>query len=80
MTLRGAVEKYLAAGGGYGRGVALAAFGLGRADTEAMFSAFDEDYHFSRFFHFSNGAGESYSINGFPQTHVAIDAEIQEIL
>jgi hypothetical protein len=41
---------------------------------------YDEDYHISRFFHFRNEAGESYTINEFPQTHVTIDAEIQSIL
>lgn len=67
-------------GGGYGRPVALGAFGLARVETERLFGDLDEDYHISRFFHFSHEAGESFSINGFPQTHVAIDPEIQEIL
>jgi hypothetical protein len=30
--------------------------------------------------HFANAAGASYSINGFPQTHVSIDKAIEEIL
>ena len=80
MRLRETVEKYLQIGGGYGRAVALAAFGLPRAEAEKLFGAWDDDYHISRFFHFSREAGESFSINGFPHTHVAIDAEIQEIL
>ncbi|MFZ0738998.1 MAG: hypothetical protein WCA98_08025 [Candidatus Acidiferrales bacterium] len=80
MRLREAVEKYLAIAGGYGRAIALGAFGLSRPDTESLFSAFDEDYHISRFFHFSNEAGDRYSINGFPQTHVSIDADIQGTL
>jgi hypothetical protein len=73
------VERYLQLGGGYGRPVELAAFGLARAEAEKLFGDWDEDYHISRFFHFSREAGESFSINGFPQTHVAIDAEIREI-
>jgi hypothetical protein len=40
----------------------------------------DEDYHISRFFHFSKAAGQSFQISGFAQTHISIDAEIQEIL
>ena len=80
MPLGEMVEKYLQLGGGYGRPVALAAFGLPRAEVEKLFDVLDEDYHISRFFHFSCELGESFDINGFLQTHVKIDAEIQEIL
>jgi hypothetical protein len=80
MGLREMVEKYLRLGGGYGRPVALAAFELPRAEAEKLFGSLDEDYHISRFFHFSLEAGETFSINGFPQTHVLIDANIQETL
>ncbi len=80
MRLREMVEKYLQLGGGYGRPVALAAFGLEPAEAERLFGDLDEDYHISRFFHFSRETGESFSINGFPQTHVTIDGEIQETL
>jgi hypothetical protein len=45
-----------------------------------LFSIFDEDYHISRFFHFSQTNGEKYSINGEAATHVAIDPEIASIL
>ncbi len=81
MQLRVVVEKYLAAGGGYGRPVRLADFGCSAAEIERVFGAFDEDYHISRFFHFTNEVGSPYfSVNGFPQTHVSIDAEIQSVL
>lgn len=80
MELRQLVAKYLAAAGGYSTPVPLAAFGLSRAETEKLFSALDEDYHISRYFAFSQREGESFSINGFPQTHIAIDAAIKEIL
>ena len=80
MSLRELVEKYLAAAGGYGKSVAIAAIGLSREETERVFDVLDEDYHISRFFHFSNAVGASYQINGFPQTHISIDAEIQAIL
>ena len=80
MELGHIVEKYLALADEFGRPAALAAFGLGHAETERTFSVFDEDYHISRFFHFSHADGETFSINGFPQTHVTIDAEVRGIL
>ena len=80
MNLREVVEKYLAIAGGYGRSVALADFGLDRAQAERVFAPFDADYHISRYFHFSRATGAAYTINGFDHTHVSIDAEIQDIL
>jgi hypothetical protein len=80
MQLRDAVEKYLEIAGGYGKPMALRAFGLSREETERFFGALDEDYHISRFFCFSNAAGEPYQINGFSYTHISIDAEIQSIM
>ena len=74
------IAKYLELAGGYGKPAALGEFGLPHAEAERLFSMFDEDYHISRFFHFSNTAGETYQINAFPNTHVSIDAEIQTIL
>ena len=53
MNLRELVEKYRALAGGFGRPLPLAAFGLARPETERLFGVFDEDYHISRFFHFS---------------------------
>ena len=85
-SLRDIVEKYRQLAGGFGRPLALAAFGLSPQETEHVFGIFDEDYHISRFFHFSleeTAAGrpvQSYRINGFPQSHVALDAEIESIL
>jgi len=80
MTLREAIDKYLAAAGGYGQSVALAAALGPHEETERSFCLFDEDYHISRFIHLRNDSGEKFQINGFPQTHISIDAEIQEIL
>ena len=77
---RETVDKYLQLGGGYGRPVALATFGYPREEAEKIFGELDEDYHISRYFHFSREAGESFKVNGFLQTHVTIDAEIQETL
>jgi hypothetical protein len=58
----------------------LAAFQLSAPETERLFSSYDEDYHISRFFHFTESAGTRYSINGIPVTHVSLDAEIESIL
>jgi hypothetical protein len=81
MDLREVIEKYKSLAGDYGRPVELARFGLSQQETEKLFGVFDEDYHISRFFHFSNvSATTTYSINGFPQTYVSIDAAISEIM
>ena len=80
MTLNEVVAKYLKISGGYGRGIALAEFGLDEQQTEREFSALDEDYHISRYFHFIKGKGTAYKINGFEHTHLSIDAEIQTVL
>jgi hypothetical protein len=80
MTLRQIVEKYLAIAGGYAFLAPLADFGLSKSAAESIFSAFDEDYHISRFMHFSQVSGSAYNINGFEQTHISIDADIQSVL
>jgi len=80
MTLRQTVEKYLAIAGGYAFLAPLADFGLERGELERVFGAFDEDYHISRYLHFSQVSGPAYNINGFEQTHISIDAEIQSVL
>jgi hypothetical protein len=79
MTLRELVNRYLSAAS-FGVPVALSSFALSHSETERLFSSYDEDYHISRFFHFSGDAGTQFSINGFPATHLAIDAEIESIL
>ncbi len=80
MTLREIVEKYLAIAGGFAFLAPLADFGMERVEIERVFGVFDEDYHISRFFHFSQVSGTAYNINGFEQTHISIDEEIQSIL
>jgi hypothetical protein len=80
MPLRELVDRYLSAAARFGIPVALSSFALSPVETERLFSGYDEDYHISRFFHFSQDAGTPLSINGFPATHVAIDSEIQSIL
>jgi hypothetical protein len=80
MPLSDLVSLYLSLVGGFGEPAALSAFQLSSAETERLFSSFDEDYHISRFFHFSEADGVQFSINGIPVTHVSLDAEIETIL
>lgn len=80
MTLRQLVELYLSVAGQFGQPVPLSAFPLSPPETERLFSSYDEDYHISRFFHFSETDGAKFSINGIPATHVSIDREIGSIL
>jgi hypothetical protein len=80
MTLSQIVEKYLAIAGGFTFLAPLADFGMQRSEVERVFSALDEDYHISRYFHFSQVSGPAYKINGFEQTHISIDEEIQSVL
>jgi hypothetical protein len=80
MNLRLLVERYLALAGVFGKPVALSSFGLTVPETEKLFSSYDEDYHISRFFQFSNSGGTSYNIDNEPATHISIDAEIRSIL
>ena len=80
MTLKQLVEKYLSIASGYAFLAPLADFGLEQSQVERIFGAFDEDYHISRYLHFSQVSGPAYNINGFEQTHISIDSEIQSIL
>jgi len=80
MSLREIVEKYLSVAGGFGFLAALADFGLDRVEVERIFAVFDEDYHISRYLHFSQVSGPAYTINGFDQTHISIDSEIESVL
>lgn len=80
MTLHEIVDKYLAVAGGFAFLAPLADFGMNRGEAERIFSALDEDYHISRYFHFSQVSGPAYNINGFEQTHISIDEDIQSVL
>ncbi len=80
MPLQDLVTRYLSLAGGFGKPVALSGFQLPAAETELLFSSYDEDYHISRFFHFSEDQGEKFSINGIAATHVSVDPEIESIL
>jgi len=78
--LRQVVDRYLALAGHFGQAVPLASFGLGEQETSRLFSALDEDYQISRYLKLSREAGAEFSINGFSQTHVALDEAIRTLL
>ena len=80
MSLQELYRVYTTIAAKPGEPVPLSAFKLPMAEAEKLFSIFDEDYHISRFFHFSETNGDKYSINGEIATHVAIDPEIASIL
>ena len=80
MSLSELVRQYRCQAGEFGRPVALSAFPLDQGEIERLFSSYDEDYHISRFFHFSEADGQKFLINGIAATHVSLDAEIESIL
>ena len=80
MNLSELVKRYAELAEKFGAPVALASFALSQAETEQVFSGYDEDYHISRFLHFSEAQGPRYTIDGIAATHVAMDAEIETIL
>jgi hypothetical protein len=80
LTLRELVDRYDLLAHQSGEPVALSAFGLGDDETQSLFTTFDDDYHISRFFHFSNGEGKSYVIRGEPATHLFMDVAIRALL
>lgn len=80
MPLRQLVDRYLVLAAAFGVPVALTSFGLTAPELENLFSIYNEDYHISRFLHFSNSSGPAFSIDNEPATHIAIDAEIKSIL
>lgn len=80
MNLKELVERYAALAGSFGSPVELTAFGLSTEETQNLFSSFDEDYHISRFLHFSHDQGQSYVISAESVTHIAIDPAIYSIL
>ena len=80
MNLRELVQRYVAIAGKFGVPIALSSFSLSSAETERLFSGYDEDYHISRFLHFTEVEGTRFSVDGIAATHVSIDAEIETIL
>ena len=80
ISLQEVVEQYQALAKGFGVPVPLSSFVISNNDVSTIFSAYDEDYHISRFLHFSNERGQQFFINGIPASHVSMDAEIESLL
>ena len=80
LTLKEVVDRYASLAKSFGEPVVLSAFQLSTEETSRLFTALDEDYHISRFLHFSRHEGQSYLIDGEVETHVAIDAAISSVL
>lgn len=81
MSLKELTDLYRKLVHAFGDPIQISKFGFTVAEAERLFSSFDEDYHISRFFHFTlEPSAQRHSINGFPATHVAIDPEIESIL
>lgn len=80
LTLKEVVDRYASLAKSFGEPVALSAFQIAPEETSRLFTALDEDYHISRFLHFSHRAGQSYLIDGEAATHVAIDAGVSSVL
>ena len=80
ITLKTVVDRYNALAKQPGAAVALEAFGLTAEETEKLFSALNEDYHISRYLHFSKLEGRAYRVSGEEVTHVAIDPAITSLL
>jgi hypothetical protein len=80
MSLQELYRVYATIAAKPGEPVPLSAFKLSNEEIEKVFSTFDEDYHISRFLHFSATGGQKYLIDGESVTHVAIDPEISSIL
>jgi hypothetical protein len=80
LTLKEVVDRYSSLAKQGGGPVALSAFGLSPEETARLFASLDEDYHISRFLHFSAGAGQRYQIGQEQVTHVAVDPAISSLL
>jgi len=90
MDLAEFVKKYGALSAGFGRAVHLSQFGLCKAETEKVISAFDDDYQISRYMVLSRETDEElesypsdarvYSINGFEVSHVSLASGIGKVV
>jgi len=80
LSLKEVVDRYSSLAKQGGAPVALSAFGLTPEETAKLFTALDEDYHISRFLHFSSGAGQRYQIGEEQATHLVLDPAISSLL
>ena len=80
VSLKDIVDRYSSLAKQAGEPVPLESFALDPEETAKLFSSLDEDYHISRFLHFSLGTGRRYQIGQEQATHVAVDPEISSLL
>jgi len=90
VNLTDAVRTYLGLTGGFDRPLHLSQFGLGKNETERIFSAWDEDYQISRYMVLSREGEDMlgeypddvrvFHINGQESTHVRFRPGIQQFL
>jgi biotin-(acetyl-CoA carboxylase) ligase len=90
MDLAEFVRKYTELSPGFGGAVHLSQFGLSKAETEKVISAFDDDYQISRYMVLSREPDEElhsypsearvYFINGFEVSHVSLGPGIGKVL
>lgn len=90
MNLAAAVKRYLEVAGGFDLPLHLSQFGLPKAETEKLISAWDEDYQISRYLLLSRERDADlasfppdqrvYLINGYECTHVTFHSGIAKLL
>jgi hypothetical protein len=80
LSLKEVVDLYTSLAPSFGEPVALSAFNLSPEKTSRLFTALDEDYHISRYLHFSCSTGSRYAIDGEEVTHISIDPAISSLL
>ena len=79
LSLKEVVDRYSTLAKQGGEPVALESFALDPEETIKLFTSLDEDYHISRFLHFSTGVGQHYQIGEEQVTHVALDPAISSL-
>ena len=90
MDLAEFVKKYTELSAGFGKALHLSQFGLGKAETEKLISAFDDDYQISRYMVLSRepdtelscypANSRLYFINGFAVSHVSLAPGIRSLV
>lgn len=88
MNLRAAVEKYREVVGEFGQPMPLTEFGLSREATEAMVSAWEEDYQLHRHLELIPASGgrpesaaeSSYIVGGLAYTGVVFRSSIRDVI
>lgn len=85
MTLKEAVNTYLATAGGYGQRMPLSGFALAPEPLREMISAWEEDYQLSRHYElipasYRDLETPTYVIEGLEYSGIIFHASIAEVL